>query len=393
MDRKSKIIIGLFLAVLIAIIITEVVRPKPVNWKDSFTSADKIPFGCYVLYNELESLFPDKTIKKIDRSAYLELVEGDIPSSTYLFINSYLEFDEQELQKLLDYVETGNNVFLAANSFDYMLRDSLKIDTYTAYGLTEDTITISLANSVFKNKGYKYARGINESYFSSFDTINTTILGYRNATKKKEKEVNFIKLKRGSGSFYISTLPKAYTNYYMLRGNGEYVANTLSYFPSEVIFWDDYKKDGRIIIDSPMRYVLNQDALKWTYYLTISTIFLFVLFKGKREQRIIPVVKPLENASVAFTQTIGNLYFQHKDYSNIVRKKIVYFLEFVRSEFFLNTERLDNHFIERLAIKSGKTIEETQVLIKYIEKLRSNTTHTEQQLIELNKKIESYKNT
>jgi len=63
MDKRSKIILGVFCAVIIAIIVTEIVRPKPINWRPSYTASSKIPFGCYVLYNELNTLFQNHKMK------------------------------------------------------------------------------------------------------------------------------------------------------------------------------------------------------------------------------------------------------------------------------------------------------------------------------------------
>ncbi|MDT8348035.1 MAG: DUF4350 domain-containing protein, partial [Flavobacteriaceae bacterium] len=123
--------------------------------------------------------------------------------------------------------------------------------------------------------------------------------------------------------------PQAYTNYYLLNGNKDYAALSFSYIQHRSLYWDNYKKAGRIVITSPMRFVLSQTSLKWAYYLTIATLLVFVIFKAKREQRIIPVLAPLENSSVAFAKTVGSLYYQHKDYSDLIQKKTNYFLEFI----------------------------------------------------------------
>ncbi|MEQ9582305.1 MAG: hypothetical protein RIM68_09095, partial [Arenibacter sp.] len=97
MDKRSKIILGLFLAVLIGIIVTEIVRPKPLNWRPSHTSSDKIPFGCYILFHELPNLFPGQKIQATNESLYNILVERDTTiASNYLLINDFLDLDKQE---------------------------------------------------------------------------------------------------------------------------------------------------------------------------------------------------------------------------------------------------------------------------------------------------------
>ena len=378
--------------VVVAIIITEIVRPKPLNWSPSYTSGDKIPFGCYILNNELENLFPNHEIKNIDKSPYQFLSEADIDlNSNLLFINNYLHFEGEELDELLSYVDKGNNVFLSASGFSQALKDTLKIDVHTQRNFTEDSVIAQMANLNFKKQEFAYTRGVFKSYFSAIDTVKATVLGYFKKESDEPQRINFIKVNLGSGTLFVHSLPQAFTNYYLLKGNKQYVANSFSYLHEGTVYWDDYYKAGRVIIDSPMRFVLNQESLKWAYYLMVILLMLFVIFKAKREQRIIPVIKPLENSSVEFTRTIGDLYFQHKDYTNIILKKVTFFMDYVRSHFYLETENLNDNFIKKLAVKASRSLDETTTLINYIKMLKNKPIHTEQELIELNMLIEAFK--
>ena len=123
--------------VLLGIIITEIVRPKPINWKQSYIAKDKIPFGCYVLYNELPRIFPKEPIRTINESPYETLAYRDYQEkSNYIFVNTKIAFDQEETVELLDYVSDGNTVFIAANDFGQTLTDTLHIETKTRYGLS-----------------------------------------------------------------------------------------------------------------------------------------------------------------------------------------------------------------------------------------------------------------
>ena len=73
-----------------------------------------------------------------------------------------------------------------------------------------------------------------------------------------------------------------------------------------------------------------------------------MIFNAKRKQRIVKVVKPLENTTVAFTKTIGNLYYETKDHNNLIDKKITYFLEYIRRVYYLDTQMLNEKFIKNL---------------------------------------------
>lgn len=402
MDKKSKIILVIFSLVIIGIIITEIVRPKPINWRPSYTASSKIPFGCYVLYHELSSIFDNSDIDMVEESVYDVLVDRDKSiGSNYIFINEYINLDKQETNQMLDYVRDGNTIFISATGFGGYLADTLNISIESDYNLKEGSTKLSLTHKEFQSKKFDLSRGVYNSHFTSVDSTNTTILGHITYLKEdfiddkppqKFRRANFIKTKFGDGHFILNTTPQAYSNFYMLKGNQDYVSHTFSYLEDkDVLYWDNYKKAGRAIINSPMRFVLNQPALKWGYYLMITGVLLFVFFKSKREQRIIPVIEPLKNSSVEFAQAVGSLYNQNKDFTDLINKKLNYFLEYIRSHFHIDTSILNEKTIQVLASKSGKGMEETKNLIEFIIKLKNKTTHNEQDSIELNKKITAFK--
>jgi len=208
---------------------------------------------------------------------------------------------------------------------------------------------------------------------------------------RKVPQVNFIEVKVGKGAIYYHLNPIAFTNYYMLQpGKENYIAESLSYLNDGPIYVDNYGKSGKRVITSPMRFVLSQDALRWAWYLMLTTIIVYFLFRAKREQRAIPVVKPLENSTVSFTRTIGNLHFQSNDYTGIIHKKINFFLERVRTTLYLDTTKLDEPFIKKLAVKASKPLEETTTLVNNIKLLRHDGPHNEAQLKQLSARLEAF---
>lgn len=402
MDKRSKIILGLFIIALLGIIGTEILRPRPINWRPSYTATDKIPFGNYILFRELQQMFPGHPVHQVNESLYTVLAERDSSkTSNYLIINDFLELDKQEAVQLLKYADQGNDVFIATTSFGSYLSDTLNLETASLYTIKEDTLLLQLTNPIFPKKEYSLSRGSYYTHFSSLDTLNTTVLGHISYADIKEirdtlareqkKGPNFIRVKFGKGHFFLNTSPQAFTNYYMLKGNREYIGNTLSYLKNTATYWDDYKKAGRIVINSPMRFVLNQPALSWAYYLSVTGILLFMIFKAKREQRIIPLLEPLQNSSIDFARTIGSLYYGHKDYTDLVIKKCNYFMDYLRSRYYINTQEINDRTANDLAIRSGKPLAETKSLLDLLVTLSNKKQHHEQDLIDLDKKINQFK--
>jgi|TARA_R110002153_G_scaffold8646_2_gene36838 hypothetical protein len=401
LERRSKIILGFLIAVLVGIIVTEIVRPRPINWRPSYTSISKIPFGCFVLFNELPSLFPNSEIQSVEESIYDVLIKNDSSiTSNYILINDNIYLDEQETNQILEYVAKGNQVFIATTELRGKLADTLNIEILQEYTIKEDTVNVDFTHTDLNKNIYEFERGVNTAYFTSLDTLNTEILGHihfkdntflNNEKNVKQVKPNFIKTSFGKGSFIINTLPIAFTNYYLLSDKSSYSANSFSYLHNNLLYWDDYKKSGRKVISSPMRFVLNQPALKWSYYLVLCGLLLFVIFKAKREQRIIPVIKPLENSSVEFARTVGSLYHQSKDYTNLNSKKINYFLTYIRNRYYINTTVLNERLVTQLAAKAGKNIEETKSLIDFMLSLKNKPIHTEQDTLNLAQKINTFK--
>ena len=401
MDKRSKIALYAIGVVIVLMMIAEITKPKALNWRDSYSASDKIPLGCYVLYNELES-FSNQTIEVSTKNSFESLKEQkDSTKTISFFINDGISFDKQASEALLKYVEKGNTVFISANYFYGNLSDTLNISVGTdSNGLFKKPSLNSFINPSLKKNAKRFSDVIENSYFTKIDTLQAIALGTIEIDKNDkinndtipDININFIKMPYGSnnGAFYIHTNPFAFTNYHMLNDKEDYAATVLSFLPKHHIIWDNYYKSGRKIITSPLRFILQNQALKWAFYIALLSLILFVIFRGKRTQRIIPVVEPLKNATLDFTKTIGDLYYQHGDFTNIITNKIQYFLEQIRSKYYLNTNELSEGFISKLAIKSSNKKEDTKALIDYIVYLKSKSNHTEKDLIQLNKLIESF---
>ncbi|HZW78054.1 MAG TPA: DUF4350 domain-containing protein, partial [Flavobacteriaceae bacterium] len=305
------------------------------------------------------------------------------------FINDILTFDDQQSKQLMDFAAKGNTVFIAANSISGALNANLDFTVTGKRNLLKQKVSVNFFNPRLKTTT---AVVFHEHYPTHFDQINpnATALSFLTLDDDEEPKINFISIPHGEGKFLIHTTPEAFSNFNLLHENQEYAAAAMSYVNAEKIYWDEYIKSGRRFISSPLRFILGNQALTWSYYLVMSGLFLFVLFQGKRQQRPIPIIEPQKNSSVEFTKTVGSLYFQHRDFSNAIMKKITFFLERVRSQLLIDTYELSDEFIHKLATKSGKNLSSTKELISLIVYLRDKSIHTEEELIKLNKKIEDF---
>jgi hypothetical protein len=426
MDKKSKIYLYIIFSVVASMLFLEVITPQPLSWEESYTSGDKIPYGAYVLYDQLEDLFDQEVASITEDPVSFLKKHKEVINANYIFINNTLSFDKTEMDYIMEFADRGNKVFVSTQSITGAAGDSLKLvsNRYSSY-YEQDTVRVRLNNPLFENRSYIYQKGSSYRHFVSYDTTRVTVLGevlpfepvkgylksvfgkeldsdkdstktmvteaIEKAKSRQVPQANFIEIKVGDGAIYYHLNPIAFTNYYMLQeGKAQYVSEVFSYLHAGPVYFDDYGKSGKRVVSSPIRFILTNAALKWSWYISLAAILLYFIFKAKREQRAIPVVNPLTNSTVEFTKTIGNLYFQSGDVSGIIHKKISFFQQKLRTKYFVNTENMDDVFINRLALKSGVSQEQTKEIIEYINHLRKKPMHSDYELKQLNKRIETF---
>ena len=69
MNKTLKIYIGLLILLFGGAIAIEFSKPKPINWSRTFNERHTIPYGTFVLYNELPEIFKN-SIQNITVSPY-----------------------------------------------------------------------------------------------------------------------------------------------------------------------------------------------------------------------------------------------------------------------------------------------------------------------------------
>jgi hypothetical protein len=116
----------------------------------------------------------------------------------------------------------------------------------------------------------------------------------------------------------------------------------------------------------------------------------FIFFYGRRKQRIIPVIASLTNTTVEFVETVGNLYYQQKDFKNIAEKKISYFLDYLRSKYLIRTGSFDKETIQKIAEKSSLSSGKIKSIFKEIEKVNRSQKITEEELMNINYQIDKF---
>lgn len=398
MTKLQKIVLFSLLGLVALLVYVEATKPQPINWFQSYSRMDKIPFGTYVLHNLLDEKLAEKFIET-NRPPF-ELLADTSLQGTYFFVNNYVGITGDELDKLLSWTEKGNTLFIASHSFERELLDTLSLAMDTKYqvnSLGTQPIFELVNTNLKENQPYFMERDLNIGAFYELDTLTQTVLGhtdvYNDTLQLKYPTPNFIEAPFGEGTIYLHCQPEVFTNYFLLeKENLNYTEGVLSYInPQDNFYWDNYYKSGKPIATSPLYILLNNKYLKWAYYFMLLGALLFVLFEGKRKQRKIPIVMPPANKTFEYTRTIAGMYYDQKDYKAIAEKQAALFMEYIRTHLRIPTERLNTRFFKAVAARSGNTLEDTTALFTFIEQVQHQPTIAPETLLKLNAKITTYK--
>ncbi|MEO6905902.1 MAG: hypothetical protein ABI148_06045 [Ginsengibacter sp.] len=377
---------------------------------ESYRRTDKLPFGSFIAYKGFQSQFPDYWINIVEKpfdKTWEDLREDSVANySLYFLITKNLVLSIDQVNAMIAYVKAGNDLFISADYIDNKLLDALYCTTNRmgeivseVNGKMNDTHVSMFYGNDFKSPEYGYYYFPFLNYFSGYDTAYSRVLGVNEINLP-----NYIVLFSGKGRLYLHLAPRIFSNYFLLTKNNyryfKYVTGYLRQEP-QYIYWDEYYKDfsstknkknlGNGDHFSSLNVINQNPSLRWAFYIALAGILLFALFNIKRKQKIIETVKLNSNGTVAFTETIGRLYFQQKNNHDLAEKMITYFYENLRRKYFLNTSVINKEFIISLSGKSGVSKTETNVLFELIKKIQVQENITDEELLQLNLKIENFK--
>jgi len=383
----------------------------------SFRKSDKIPYGSYVAYNQLQYLFPSAHIA-VNRTApdsWKDSVTGE-NRQVLLIVTPLLFADEYEMKALVDFAKNGNDVFISAKDLSLSAQNYLHCETSsTNFGDQagqKDSIEVRLEMSTnaqpssFFFPGRRY-----DSYFFKYDTSIT--YAYGSSTNEdggnQFQLTDFIRLKTGEGNIYLHLAPICFSNYFLLyHDNINYYNQALSMIPADrkKVLWDEYylhkyaeyssnternnsaRNEGDILSG-----LMSHPSFRAALWLLVIILVLLALQEIRRKQRFIPELPPPRNDSLEFVKTIGRLYYEKRDNRNLTRKMSSYFLEHVRNRYKLSTVNMDEKFIRTLQMKSGQPEENIQGIVSFINNSDQADGISDKQMTEFHKQLEDfYKN-
>jgi hypothetical protein len=347
-------------------------------------------------------------------------------TANYVCIGEAFYFDSLDMAHLLNFVDGGGTALLSSKTVPYDLMprlfgesicDSLVWedydmlwDTFVVANFWHDLLFDTLGTRfhyALKNKPTAHGWHFMDGAYFCKDPTEMQIIGTINLHDTMEY-ANFVRIPYGKGIFYLHTTPIAFTNYHLIRPEAvAYAEKVFSHLNKGKIYWDSQARQSEAFgrrrnerargmasaelgDKGPLQYILGQRELQWAWYALLFMGLLFIVFKAKRQQRIVPVLHPKTNTSLEFVSTLGALYFKQGSNPNLCRDKMAMLLAFIRERYNIPTKTLDEDFMERLAAKSGIDIKFINHLFFYYHNIENSKSLSDNTLMEFHREVEHF---
>ena len=373
------------------------------SWREAYRFQQKEPYDLYALHELLAA-----------RPAGLELINDSLQTiaelepdgnDNYIYVGRSMYLDEDDVTALLDFVSAGNNAFLFLEAIPEDLQYHL-FSSDCFYGLgydqlyndpstyrLQDSVSFTLAESDLLSDGlrtchisnYKPSRRDWRSF--SYQALCDEAYGTESLGFIEPGGTNFIRHNYGKGGIYVHIEPILFTNYYLVDSSRhQYAEAVLSYANPGTFYWDEYSRSyrppprqqdpyapdgGRQLLgeNHTLSYMLDQPALAFAWYLLLFGLLLFLLFRAKRKQRVIPIKHPKENASLQYVDTIARLSLQNGNHAQLARRELKVLRHFLQERFQIRWREGQPpppDLIERTGL-DAQLIEEALTQIRFVE--------------------------
>ena len=372
--------------------------------RETYVYRDTKPFGGNVAYDIFRQSYHGQKTELIKKQ-FADNYQWDYDTaSVYFNISRNYYVSDRDAEALLEFAYKGNNVFISAENIDTILmsklycrqKDDRSMLLTTDHPLRNTALRFNDQLLLYR-ESFSYFYYPFDKYFSETNDLYARIVGYNDLGKP-----NFFVFFWGKGRIFFHTEPKAFSNYFLLTNtNYRYMEEIVRMLPAspENIYWDNYH-NSKNYSDSPndnnngsfstFSTLMKYPSLARAFLISLFLLLLYIFFNSKRRQRIIPVIKPVENTSIAFAEAIAGLYLAKKDNRLVADKMITYLNEHVRSKYFMSSNVQEEHYADMLSRKSGVAPEITQQLTEAIRRVSSSVKVSDQQLLILNGLIENF---
>ena len=374
--RTTTLIVLGGVLIIVAVIIINSLLPKKYQWYESYQIGKSQPYDTDVTLELLKAFQKDEKVNVVSRDITETLKETD--ANGYFFIGHYPYYSEKSLYAILDFIKAGNTALIAANEFPEGFLDAVingyndsiyyYDDEYGSYGsdYTNQNLSneITVKTSIKESYHFDYRERDKKipykwSFFEFYE--NEYFEGIKLAINENEDPI-LVKFKVGDGECILFSTPILLTNLYVSDSSNiaftEYMFNLL---PEGPLVWDTWSMSYEFNPETnsynesegPLKFILSEPPLRAAWYTLLIALFLFLFFRSKRQQQVIPLIEPNINRSLEFIQTVARMHYLRKDYLHIIEQQYRLWYKFILDEYQLRKMEDTEALISKLKQKSG----------------------------------------
>lgn len=351
------------------------------DWRETYSIQAEEPFDLSDFHRLAKSHFGRTRL--LDHATSFQTAFSDSASGplTYMFVGTSHYLSRAETDSLLQAVRAGADAFIATDGYSEYFIEQLGIGFRRVMHL-DSTESYFLQHPDFAGKEYKlsyfYRDTLSDCFWTSWETADDAYYLNQNSDVvllgvNAGHNAHFIRVGLGKGHFYLHFAPVVFTNLMISRDSGLiYSLDVLRHLnPKSDLLWDEISRKPKPDYEpgsgdnrSPLSFILSDPALRTAWYILLGSLFLLLVFRSRRAQRIIPVLPVNRNGTMEFTRAIGREFHRTRNYSALQHEQWQTFLAYVRQHFGLSTHAIDAVFIQRLASRSGQPEEEIKMLVQ-----------------------------
>lgn len=364
MTKISSVIVAVIVVAIVALVMYVKSFAPEYKWTVDYSRQSEQPYGAKYFYDLLKK---EKNAITLVNNYSLEKLDTNQTNGNFISLTSFFDIDSAGVDNLLNYVSKGNKALIISNDAPMDLIASFvpvtdTFDAYTSYDY--EKVFLSFNNPLknqkkvlaFLHREYKSFKptswtGYSRRYFD--DVISR--YRFRDVSTINDSLVNCFYVPCGDGAVIIHASPDLFTNYHLRSENGfAHMQKILSLMNNGPIYWSDNNysdtEDNGSGSSNPIRFLFSHPGLKAGWYVFLFAVLLYLVFRSKREQRIIPVIYRNKNASVEFAKAVGSLYYRKKQHHSIVNELYLVFLYDIRTRYNIPTTISQPELIDKLVL-------------------------------------------